>query len=473
VHNWSEDTVIDSRERRAVNTRTGKKGSALLLAAIAILIAGLATAGILYSLESVTRETQEEKTIYKMHHVIHAFSVYVQKNQRLPCPADPNASGGSGGEPFGTERGSAATGGLGSGSCDQTTDLGDGIVPFKTLGLNEDDAKDGWGRYFTYHGNQTNLMNSADAASWLSANKNAPVDQICRVKDVWMDSSKPGTWWYPQVVTACCLDPTIGMRVVNAAGQSVTAIPGTGGNTGPAHTNVPIPALKAPYTLAAPPAIVLISHGRNGIGAYLGTGTHARMGRDPILATFSAATSNGEQSNAEGDLLNHTTFYLEPRTEGSANYFDDIVMSESLPSLYAEVGNNNGSGPGCNWNPGCPPIPVAQAIANGFTNGQTPSPMQDVYGNNCPSPPPPAPAPAPPAAPAPAPPPAPAPAPPPAPAPAPPPPSPAPAPPPPPPPAPAPLPPPPAPVPPFTPFKPPPCHHPIIECTDTGCEQHC
>jgi hypothetical protein len=364
------------------NIHAHEKGSALLIAAIIVLIAGLASVGIVYHLQSVTRETQEEQTIIRMKHVIHALSVYYQRYGRIPCPADPNATmEGSPidpGPPFGAERGSGASG-TAAGDC-ATTELEDGIVPFRTLGLTEEDAKDAWGNYLTLHVSQQSASTNAEAAAWFAANPGAGVSDLCRVKYVWKDPGK--TNWYLQQALQCCVDSSSGngsLTVVNAGGIDVTGVPtGGGGRMSDINSDAPAVSIHPPYTLPNPPALVLISHGRNGMGAYTGAGTNAR--------TPTTGTSTYEAHNASGNLpIWDGKFYRLPRTdEAGSSYFDDIVMFETLSQLYAEVGNNVGGG--CSFQPGCPPISISQAIANGFTDGVkgvVPG-FKDLNGNPCP-----------------------------------------------------------------------------------------
>lgn len=338
------------------------KGSALIVAAIVILIVGFTGLGLLYSLQSVTRETQEEQTAVKMHRVTHALSVYYQRYARIPCPADPDTADVN--PPFGTERGSGVDG-TAVGDCPLVAEE-DGIVPFKTLGLSEDDSRDAWGRYFTYHVNQSSSWSAVEAAQYIAANPSVRVIDLCRVKNVWVIL---GGNYYPQQALACCMDPAALMQIKNSSGVDVTGLPSVAlDRFAPLNAPALASSIHPPYTLPASPALVLISHGRNGMGAYLGTGTHARS---PI-----GGTSAGEIANASGDTGN-TVFVEMPRTESSSSsyYFDDIVMFKTFSSLYAEAGGNSGGG--CSFAPGCPPVPEVLSPQHRGRDS-------DFYGNLCP-----------------------------------------------------------------------------------------
>lgn len=80
----------------------------------------------------------EVKTHDQIDKTTKAFSMYVQRNKVLPCPANPTL------DPASTNFGRSD-----AAFCNQ-----DGIVPFKELGIAEETVRDGWGRYLTYRANQ-------------------------------------------------------------------------------------------------------------------------------------------------------------------------------------------------------------------------------------------------------------------------------------------------------------------------------
>ena len=199
----------------------GSKGSALVVTAMVVLMAGLIGLSLLYSLQSATREKQEEQTAVKMHHLIHALSGYYQRYSRVPCPADPDTAAVN--PPFGAERGSGVDG-TAVGDCPLVAEE-DGIVPFKTLGLNEDDIRDAWGRYFTYHVNQSSSWSAAEAAQYIAAYPSVKVIDLCRLKKIWVAPGGLHDNYYPQQALACCLDPAASIRIVNGSGADVTGLP--------------------------------------------------------------------------------------------------------------------------------------------------------------------------------------------------------------------------------------------------------
>ncbi len=77
---------------------------------------------------SLTRENQEA--------VLYSLAAYLLMAKEIPCPADPNARGAD----FGWARS----------TCTYSPQACVGIIPFRTLGLSESLAKDGFKRYMTY-----------------------------------------------------------------------------------------------------------------------------------------------------------------------------------------------------------------------------------------------------------------------------------------------------------------------------------
>jgi prepilin-type N-terminal cleavage/methylation domain-containing protein len=124
-----------------------RAGFSLIEVAIVLIIMGVmlgaAMPSILrYRQQACLRETKERQDM-----VTYAVAAYAVINNRLPCPADPAAQGDKKGKSVNP--------------C-QTVAHAIGIVPYHTLGLPENQAKDGFGRYMTYavpidHNGQGNL----------------------------------------------------------------------------------------------------------------------------------------------------------------------------------------------------------------------------------------------------------------------------------------------------------------------------
>ena len=78
-----------------------QSGITLVEVAISVAIVGILMGGALELQQRARAQRQFESTYDNMDAIIQALSIYVETAGRLPCPADPAASGAS----FGWERG--------------------------------------------------------------------------------------------------------------------------------------------------------------------------------------------------------------------------------------------------------------------------------------------------------------------------------------------------------------------------------
>ena len=132
-------------------------GFTLIEIALVIGLIGFAVAAGTVSYTHFANNQKARITEERMDKILNAISVYAQKNYRVPCGADPAA-----GSSILTDKVDPS-----STLADQGTEPNDGkcfnrdaavdnnieamgVVPWKVLGLTENDVKDGWDRYFTY-----------------------------------------------------------------------------------------------------------------------------------------------------------------------------------------------------------------------------------------------------------------------------------------------------------------------------------
>ena len=164
------------RNKQVCNDRSGERGGVAFLVFMAIMLASatMMSAALLENIPST--ENRQEQTEEKMAQVMKAFSVYSQRYNRLPCPADPNTTP-AGGEPFGSERNS--TGGTGLGNCAAAAQA-EGIIPFRTLGLQEEDVRDAWGNYVTYRVSPVFTQSPSDSLRM--------AHQTCRAAGRWFSA---------------------------------------------------------------------------------------------------------------------------------------------------------------------------------------------------------------------------------------------------------------------------------------------
>lgn len=292
---------------------------AIIGAAIAVAIAGLLLAGVFSGLRALDREKQEDITRAHFRQIVYALSIYTQKHTRLPCPAEPDRAVTS--EPFGAERGSGAMG-RNPGSCSGEAELV-GIVPFKALGLSERDVQDGWRRFITYR------VKSSLADIDPHGSPPPKVHDLCRVKDVWVIPSGGGGILdqnvNPEKALFCCVapDPAFDVRRSMRKQDTLLSEAAQPGSYQPIHAPAPPPSITSdeiPDVLA----VVLVSHGPNGHGAFIGNGARVDAGSVSVF----------EAENADGDGL----FISVPTVEADGGYFDDMVEWRSQTGIYSEVG---------------------------------------------------------------------------------------------------------------------------------------
>lgn len=116
------------------SSSNSESGFSLLELAIVLVILGAIGGLSMPLLTAHMTRTAFLRTRTHQDYVLDAIAVYVQKNKRFPCPAEPHITG----ENFG----------LAQESC--RMEKAKGIIPFKTLGISEHYAKDGFKRLMTY-----------------------------------------------------------------------------------------------------------------------------------------------------------------------------------------------------------------------------------------------------------------------------------------------------------------------------------
>lgn len=298
------------------------KGLTILELAVAMIIMGVVIAGILSIINPMIESGKIKETEKKMERIVDIMAVYAQRNNRLPCPADPDRAATA--QPFGAETGSGSDGD-GLGSCDGAGDLIEGIVPYKTLGLSRQDIVDGWGSDLTYRVNPTYARDPSAAG-------NNTVHARCRVNMIWIDPDT-GQNFNPAKARFCCANSAQSANDIVIEDEDNELLwPFTRDTGNDADPDTPV----ASDTIFDPgsenttmPAFILISHGRNGYGAYLDNGFRMEaLGNSGI----------DEDENQDGD----DNFVMAPRNmSGGNDYFDDIAIWRTQDQLYSETGEGS------------------------------------------------------------------------------------------------------------------------------------
>lgn len=263
-------------------------------------------------------QQRREITRQRLQGVETALALFVAQNKRLPCPADgalasSNALAGAENPPSPT-----------SNAC--ANDQARGVVPWRALGLAEQDVTDGWGNRFTYRVAtdfvQAGSMNftRCDPAGTRDAVSLNSAHGYC-FNPAAASSFNPSEWTEPQRATA-----NRGLRMQNLAGTVIMD---------PSTTSSPVPNTGAGY--------VVISHGENVTGAYNNQGVLQTAGsvaagtqeqRNVASLAYVAGCTAGPPT-CTGYLVDDFPSF----TQGTG-YFDDLVLRPSILSvaLKAQTG---------------------------------------------------------------------------------------------------------------------------------------
>lgn len=310
---WIEDWRAERKRIR------GRRGFTLVEMAVVVMIAGLLLAAATQLLVPYAEQARGNESAKKMELVLQSVASFAARNNRIPCPAKTTRSAGP--EPFGAERGSGSSG-TGMGSCNPSQNVG--IVPFRTLGLAEDDVKDGWGNFLTY----------AVSVAFAKDPSSGQAHALCRKQNVWVDIGDPldpadDENLNPEKARFCCVSPAgagpgTDLVVNDAGGSPIWPFSRDGSN----YDDVDVPATAPPGNVTVP-VVLVVSHGKNGFGGYL---------VDAGGQSSTGSPGNDEQENADGDQ----TFVDAPRdaTTGSS-YYDDIVKWRTQDRLMSDIGRAN------------------------------------------------------------------------------------------------------------------------------------
>lgn len=307
-------------KRRFINTE--QQGFTLVELAVVIVIVGLVMGGILATIKPILFQSRLTATEANMNRMIDVVSAYAQRNNRIPCPADPDQSAAA--QPYGAEIGSGAAGSA-VGSCPPGGPV-EGIVPFLTLGLDPDDVRDGWGNFVTYRVSPVFALDTAAAAE---------IHKRCRTNGVWVSVSNRN----PSKARFCCTNRTVppATDISLSDDGGVSLWPFTRDTSAGAFSGADDSYSGAPFDPASDNvtaiAFVLVGHGQNEYGAFLPDGTRL---------TAIGAFGNGETENQNGD----ESFVAAPMSFSSTSaHFEDIVMWRTQDQLFAETGAGSCSFP--------------------------------------------------------------------------------------------------------------------------------
>ena len=302
-----------------------ESGFSLVEMAIVVFIIGLLTAGAMSMLRPYLEMSQANLTRKKLENISLALSNFAQVYGRLPCPAAPSP----GAEIYGTPRKSGTDGDeVAEHDCGTTIGSQIGIIPFRALGLDEDQARDNYGNLITYA--VSPAMTNDDYT--LTNMNSGRVHPMCRTK-LWIDEYNVNK--NPLKARVCCPDwDTNDIKVVDArvGGDSVLGITpraAADNYNSPNSIETAVPQIRNRLI-----AFVLISHGRNGDAAYL----------EPNAGiTETSAPTNAEESENRNKATNtDLNFVSRPISlENGNDYFDDIVVWKTNDQLISILGKDS------------------------------------------------------------------------------------------------------------------------------------
>ena len=259
----------------------------LIILSMVLAMAALVTRG-------VAAGQKRSITTTRLTGVDAAIAQFVAVQKRMPCPADgtlPSADANAG-----VETAPDAVAG-----CNAQTN---GVVPWRSLGLAEPDATDGWERRMTY---RTDPLLGKPNAMNMSMCDPAGTEVGATPRDC--NTACTST------ALATCTPPAAfvggkGLKVKNVAG-TVVMDPAAGTNTGAAY--------------------VVISHGETGGGGYLNTG---------VLATSTTTDGTQEANNYANLGIVAATYYVDDSISDTAGntHFDDILSRPSVLGLVNKAG---------------------------------------------------------------------------------------------------------------------------------------
>jgi prepilin-type N-terminal cleavage/methylation domain-containing protein len=261
----------------------------VILTLLLVIVAPLAIGQAEISRRATTRA--------RMDNIDKSLVLFVQRNQRLPCPADGSLDNTNAAN--GVENRNA------TGDCigNQQT----GIVPFRSLGLGEEDATDGRNLRFTFRigsdlakPRALNMTQCDPAGSGVVVNPPRTCNPACTSTSA---------------STSCTSVTNFLTNYGLSVADSVTGIPITNG-----------------AAAATGAAYVLISHGTNQGGAYTSAG---------VLTTASPASGTAEAFNHNNQALREPPLFYSEGSENNSEtpaHFDDVIRRPTVQSVIDAAG---------------------------------------------------------------------------------------------------------------------------------------
>lgn len=327
-----------------------QRGFSLVELAVVLMVIGLLMGASASLVQPYVNTYRYNSTKAKMDKIADAFAVYAQANYDLPCPADPVPTGG---EPFGTPRGSGTNGLNMAVTCTTSTAYYDhnarlGMVPFKILGLTESQVKDAWGNYISY-----TLPTLYDRYKLDPTNRDDIVFAACRTSR-WIEPVS-GKNRNMKKAKFCCPHAYTGSGAAGLHRNMIRIADRHNGQNNNTFEN----DLFVRHVPGAPPA----APGDAEYSGYAGvdkiTNTIATLTQTEFIAVIliSAGMNRRGATNTDSPILNMTAnveespngrlntlnkFIMQPlNMNPDPDYFDDIVVYRTNFQLMSAFRNNS------------------------------------------------------------------------------------------------------------------------------------
>lgn len=294
---------------RSGRTVRGPSGFTLVEIAVVIVVLSLLLAMIAGIATAMLGQQRREVTRQRLAGIETAIALFVSQNQRLPCPANGTLVGtdsNAGVEQFTTGTPNTCNVGGVAGSQQH------GVVPWRALGISEQDATDGWGNRLTYRVS-THFITAA-----------AMNFTLC----------DPGG---TENSTVALPDPSIGYCLAGCTSTTFTTDPNSCRKPSAATSGRGLrvqnlggtPIMDPTITPSTGAAYVVISHGENAAGSYNNQG----------ILQAAVGTDSGTEEAKNAANLALQTYYVDDFASYPAGtgHFDDFVLRPSILTVAVKA----------------------------------------------------------------------------------------------------------------------------------------
>lgn len=296
------------RRQRPTQGFAAEPGFTLIEIAVVIVILSLLLAMIAGIATAMLGQQRREATRQRLAGVETAIALFVSQNLRLPCPANGAIAGTDANA--GLEQISAP--GLPTFStcavAGAANSQAGGVVPWRTLGLSEQDVTDGWGNRLTYRVATHFITAPAMNMTYCDPGGTKTGPEALAVPGGYCDSTCTASTFPTSCTMPSEVTKTRGLEVRNLAGSRIMD-PAAPPNTGAAY--------------------VVVSHGENGAGAYSNLG----------VLQGAAGTDAGTEEAKNAANLAVQPYYVDDFASYAAGtgHFDDFVLRPSILTVAVKA----------------------------------------------------------------------------------------------------------------------------------------